>query len=232
VPGNHDHGDIDFGTKPDIAWREVYFDCEQQTNVAGLIGWPLRQCPCDKRWHVPTGAANIGARTLVAAGAARVGFTLLAYDSQAAIENPEQVARDVERALDGAAPTQRMIVMAHHPLVSYGPHGTSGKTPQDLQNPKYKAYIDRFSVAFASRKDRIALLIFGHDHTVQFIPHEPPILISGAGAKKSGVDKPPPGVFAVGDSPGLAVLELHATGAITVRLITNQEAQTIELGPK
>jgi len=67
VPGNHDHGDKDFGTNFDIAWRAAYFDCEQQEYVATQIGWGPKACPCDKRWHVPTGAGTIAAHTLLPA---------------------------------------------------------------------------------------------------------------------------------------------------------------------
>ena len=221
VPGNHDHGDPESGANPLIRDRDAYFDCTLQPTIAALEHWSPANCPCDPRWHDPSAPTNVGTWSLLASTPLRAGMTLVTYDSQAALANPEEVAHELERTLDNVPADRRVILMAHHPLVTYGPHGSGDKGEQDVGSARYQEYVRRFTQVVEPRASRFALLIFGHEHSLQYLPGSPPELISGAGSRTSPVKGLPPGVFAVGETPGFAVVDLLAAGGVDVTLLSS-----------
>jgi len=100
---------------------------------------------------------------------------------------------------------RRLIVLAHHPLVSGGPHGgnvaplemgpfvyylarKSGASTQDLSSGRYAAMVERIRRAIAESGTNPLVFAAGHDHTLQVIgmsgPGAPAFqLVSGAGSK-------------------------------------------------
>lgn len=100
---------------------------------------------------------------------------------------------------------RRVIVMAHHPLVSGGPHGgniaplergpfvyylasKSGASIQDISSRRYSTMVRRIREAIAESGTRPLAFAAGHDHTLQVIGMSgagtPAYqLVSGAGSK-------------------------------------------------
>lgn len=230
VAGNHDHGSPGAEEVPAIARRAAFFDCAHQAEAAAATGWNPATCACDRRWEYPTGLGDVGTRSLVEPAPGRSGFTLVTYDSQAALARPDDVAQQLEAALDAVLADRRIVVMGHHPLASNGPHGTD-PTPgaQDLKSRPYAAYIARFAPIFEARAARIALLVFGHDHTLELRPGRPPLLISGAGAKATSVAPAVPGGFAAGNTPGFALLDLRLDGGLAVTFVDDRAPSRYEL---
>jgi hypothetical protein len=100
---------------------------------------------------------------------------------------------------------ERVVILAHHPLVSGGPHGgnlallergpfvhylarKSGANIQDIASPRYSAVVAAIRSAIESSGTRPLAFAAGHDHTLQVIglprPDAPAYqLVSGAGSK-------------------------------------------------
>jgi len=100
---------------------------------------------------------------------------------------------------------RRLIILAHHPLVSGGPHGgnvaplemgpfvywiarKSGASAQDLSSGRYGSMVRRLEEAIALSGTRPLAFAAGHDHTLQVVgmggAGEPAFqLVSGAGSK-------------------------------------------------
>jgi hypothetical protein len=100
---------------------------------------------------------------------------------------------------------RRVIILAHHPMVSGGPHGgnvapfqsgplvyylarKSGASVQDLASGRYSAMVKRLREAIAASGTRPLAQAAGHDHTLQVVgltgPGYPAFqLVSGAGSK-------------------------------------------------
>ena len=99
---------------------------------------------------------------------------------------------------------RRVVVMAHHPLASGGPHGgnvslfdkgpfvfylatKAGVSRQDLASNAYSAMVERLNGAFANSGTPPLAFAAGHDHNLQVIRGTDPSgsaynLVSGAGA--------------------------------------------------
>jgi 3',5'-cyclic AMP phosphodiesterase CpdA len=220
VAGNHDHGDVPGHADPALVRRDAYFDCAFTEAVAPEVGWSPAACGCVARWKFPTGDRLAGSRDLGP-------FTLVAFDSQEALVDPAPVAKALAAALEAVPRDRRLLVMTHHPFESLGPHGGPvAHSSQDLASPAYQAYLAAVRPVLAEYRDRIALLIFGHEHTTQYFPGKegfPAMLVSGAGSKLSPVRPAPPGVFAKGDSAGITELDLLGDGTLRVTLVTDEE---------
>jgi len=100
---------------------------------------------------------------------------------------------------------RRLIILAHHPLVSGGPHGGNvaplekgpflyylarkiGVSAQDLTSGAYETMVRRLEEAIAASGTRPFAFAAGHDHTLQVIgmtgPGAPSFqLVSGAGSR-------------------------------------------------
>ena len=72
---------------------------------------------------------------------------------------------------------QWKIVIGHHPLKSFGPHGYQSQkflgkiiaeiTEQDLGDDAYQRFIEDFTTLF--KKQKVNFYIAGHDHNLQFL---------------------------------------------------------------
>ncbi len=100
---------------------------------------------------------------------------------------------------------KRVVIMAHHPLVSGGPHGgnvallergpfvyflarKSGASVQDISSRRYSTVVRRLQEAIAASGTRPLAFAAGHDHSLQVIgmsgAGSPAYqLVSGAGSK-------------------------------------------------
>lgn len=233
VAGNHDHGNPGATESPEIARRHAYFDCAHAARLGPSLGWDPATCACEPRWEYPGGGAVTGTRELVAPAPGRAGFQLVTYDSQAAIARPAALAEAIAAALDAVPRDRAIVLMGHHPWRSRGAHARPGSVrPQDLESPPYRAMLAALEPVIAARRDRLALAIFGHDHHVEFSPGAPPIVISGAAAKATPLVTPPaPGdaTFAAGDTPGFAVVDLHAAGTLALTFVSDAPTARVSL---
>lgn len=142
----------------------------------------------------------------------RQNVRLVLMDSQWFLREDSEAARtiffrDLRNALE-TAEDREIILLAHHPFATSGPHGVlasgtrstgllyllqrSGTLVQDLNSPAYGSFRDRMRVTF-QRTDRIPLVFAGgHDHSLQVLdglqPGDPRnILVSGSGSKLSTI---------------------------------------------
>lgn len=228
VPGNHDHGDLDVGTNPAIAARVAWFDCQEQASVTKLTGWSAESCTCDPRWRAPLGTADVAVLPVLDPAAGRPGLSVVAYDSQKALSHPALVAGELAHALRTLPFDRQALVMAHHPLATAGAHA-QGATDQDTGSARYREYARAFTEV-VDANPKVLLMVFGHDHSLQYRPGSPPVLVSGAASKMSSVEGPAaPGGFAVGDTPGLATVDLLQNGETRITLIWSGESWTTTL---
>jgi hypothetical protein len=137
------------------------------------------------------------------------------------------------------------IMALHHPMFSYGPHGgqfsvkrhlypsggkfplpgigsvvnflrkTTGASPEDLQNKRYRQLRNRI-VTLAQNSEKV-IFTSGHEHTLQYIVEEnTPQIISGAGAKEGATRLLNGSKFSTGHM-GYATLEIYTDGSSRVR---------------
>jgi hypothetical protein len=131
----------------------------------------------------------------------------------------------LEHAIESAG--QREVIMAaHHPWHSAGPHGAiipgyhtggiayllkkSGALVQDLNSPVYTDLLIRMRSIFATTDKRPLAFAGGHDHSLQVLAgtgdHDPRFaLVSGAGSKLSSI-RMMPGLVWGASKPGYMML--------------------------
>lgn len=111
--------------------------------------------------------------------------------------------QEVEAGLEGAG-DRHLILAAHHPYQSAGPHGAltpgakalgllwlmkkSGTLVQDLNSPIYDDLLRELRETFRSTGRRPLIFAGGHDHSLQVMDPTTPdgprnVLVSGAGSK-------------------------------------------------
>jgi hypothetical protein len=162
--------------------------------------------------------------------------------SECEADSEEEVEAGLAAALAGAA-GRHAVVVAHHPLISGGPHGTLregrlGQDPdQDLGSPAYRRMREALGLALAGHPP--LLVAGGHDHSLQLLrgPGFPFQAVSGSGSKLARVRALPETVFcqeahgfmrldvARDGRARLAVLALTGTGGEVT------EAGSFELAP-
>jgi hypothetical protein len=184
VAGNHDWGNL-AGVPGEERLRN-----EEQV----LASWAEGGRPVSLR-----PAAGEPGPVSVAAGPA----TLILLDTQWWLQSNDTPAKEVvvdrlEAAL-WEARGRPTVLVAHHPLVSAGPHGVrggvgpidllsrAGALVQDLNSRPYTELRDELSRAFRE-SERPLVYAAGHDHTLQVLQTAGPgrpawTLVSGAGSK-------------------------------------------------
>jgi hypothetical protein len=138
------------------------------------------------------------------------------------------------------------IIAMHHPMYTNGSHGgqydfksnlkpvpiigslknvlrkTSGVSPQDLQNKKYRELKKRLVTLSQSNNDKL-IFVSGHDHNLQYIVQDNlPQIISGSGSKINATRNVRHGQFSFG-AKGYARLDVFKDGSSYVRFY---EAET------
>ena len=193
LPGNHD-----WGNAPAPAGLERLGNEQAQLEAHASLGAPVRLVP-------PAGEPG---PTVI-----DVGNTLrvVALDTPWWLQTPDAdegslFAEDVERALR-EADERTVVVAAHHPNVSAGPHGgglwpglnpvrilgRAGVLVQDLNSRPYRDLIALLRGAFEEAGPPF-LYAAGHDHSLQVLQAEGPgqprwTLVSGAASKLTAVGR-------------------------------------------
>lgn len=141
------------------------------------------------------------------------------------------------------SPSDRTIMMAHHPFRSAGPHGAlvpafnafgavylfkkTGTLIQDLNSPRYATFLTRLRTAFAEGGGPPLVFAGGHDHSLQVLSplqsSDPPhLLVSGAGSKITGVSTVP-GLRMAASRPGYMQLLMLRNGDAHLRVVAADE---------
>lgn len=137
---------------------------------------------------------------------------------------------------------QRVILAAHHPMVSGGPHGgnvaafdhgplvyylgvKSGLGVQDIASPRYTQMVTRLGDAIAASGARPLAFAAGHDHSLQVIRMEgaaQPLyqLVSGSASRTSPVDRIT-GTRYASEAHGYMRIDFTAREAIVTVLATD-----------
>lgn len=140
---------------------------------------------------------------------------------------------DSLRTLLVDSPHEHTLVVAHHPLASYGPHrGTNwlrriknfllGET-QDLETPAYRCMRRQLTRTLAGPHRPLAFA-GGHDHSLQLIKGDSVadwLLVSGAGSRRrlSGVAHGPDTQWAL-QRTGFFVIDVLRGGQVRLRAVT------------
>lgn len=151
-------------------------------------------------------------------------------------EQKEDVVEGVAEALRGAG-DRRVVMAAHHPFESAGPHGgfvsvgrslgihfllaRSGALLQDLNSGPYRA-LRRALLEVFRRTSPPAVFAGGHEHSLQVIrpsePHAPEVsLVSGSASRLTPVG-PAPGLVFGASAPGYALLFVMEDGDLHLQL--------------
>ena len=153
----------------------------------------------------------------------------------------EDVVREVVRVLSDASDVP-VIVAAHHPLQTGGPHGGNASalrwlanrfrlSREDLNAPQYRTLIDSLSGAFG-RASRPIIYAAGHDHSLQVIDgtiegssvlH----LVSGSGSQVTGT-RPIAGARFAAGLPGYIRLDFRSGGGIQLSVFAECSEEAVE----
>lgn len=131
----------------------------------------------------------------------------------------------LRNAIDGAG-DREVVIVAHHPYFSAGPHGAvvpgyytggldyilkrTGALVQDLNSPAYEELLGKLRLTFEASKRPPLVYAGGHDHSLQVLTgaadFDPRFnLVSGAGSKVSAIAMGP-GLVWGGEQPGYMML--------------------------
>lgn len=138
----------------------------------------------------------------------RENARMIFIDTHWFLQSPSEARKDAffERLEQEivSAENRDIVIAAHHPYNSGGPHGTlapagralgimsllknSGTLVQDLNSPVYSDFLARLRAVFRRTERPPLVFAGGHDHSVQVLagvaPEDPiAILVSGAGSK-------------------------------------------------
>lgn len=213
IPGNHDWGENAADGAVRLARQESYIAEKSggQARLEPAGGCPgpvvldrgerLRLVLVDTHWLLRRGPVPEGPESGCAAG------------------SREEWLRQIGAALAERG-ERRVVVAAHHPIESGGPHGghrwprSLGWQPQDLSNIRYHGLRRSFEEIFARHPPLVYAA--GHDHGLQVLRGQgyPFQLISGAGTstRLSGVEALP-ATLACRQGTGFARLDLARDGS-------------------
>ena len=151
------------------------------------------------------------------------------------------VVQAVERVLS-EAPNVPVIVAAHHPLKSGGPHGGNsgffrwlgyklGLLGGDLNAPAYRTLIDSLSAVFG-RASQPIIYAAGHEHSLQ-VMDEAVVgasvlhLVSGSGSKVTAA-KAVEGSRFVAGLPGYMRLDFRSGGRIQLGVVAECSTEAVD----
>ena len=151
-------------------------------------------------------------------------------------ESKDAVVAGVEAAIRDAR-DRNVVVAAHHPFVSTGPHGgladlgstlgirallaRSGAMLQDLYSEPYRELRNDLLAVFRRTRPPV-LFAGGHEHSLQVVRTEEPgaprtSVVSGSASKLTGVEARESTLFAR-SAPGYALLLVRRDGALELRI--------------
>ncbi len=237
IAGNHD-----WGNQSGEGGLKRLKNMEAQIQLARKKGIPVQLAP-------PAGTAGPEVRDI------RENMRLLMIDTHFYLQESTLQGRDafvagIERAIE-AAGDRHVLIAAHHPYTTAGPHGDlvaplsralglmyllekSGTFVQDLNSPIYRDLLRRLKQVFARSGPPLAF-IGGHDHSLQVhvgkeFSDPQYILVSGAGSKANalvGADSLRYGTA----RPGFMSMVFHKKGAVDVFVIAGRNTDTAEECP-
>jgi hypothetical protein len=177
----------------------------------------------------------------------RENVRILLMDTHWFLQQPEDqergdfFARLYQALVD--AEDRHVILAAHHPYQSAGPHGLlapgarilgllylmekSGTLVQDLNSPIYSEFLERMHSTFRAADHRPLIFAAGHDHSLQvFDPRTPEgpqtVLVSGAGSKLTDLTVSPLLRYAA-VRPGYMTLIFRRNEAVDLYVVTSDE---------
>jgi len=237
LAGNHDWGNM-----RGAAGRRRLQNMEEQIQQARRSGIPVELAP-------PAGDAGPAVRDV------RENTRLLMIDTHLFLQEQSLAARlafisGIENAIE-AAGDRHLLIAAHHPFASAGPHGAilapvskvlglvyllqkSGTLVQDLNSPIYADLLARLKDVF-SRTRRPLAFIGGHDHSLQVhagtTMSEPEhILVSGAGSKSTALTGADSLLYGT-SQPGFMSLIFRKQGAVDLFVIAGRDTETAKQCP-
>ena len=239
LPGNHDRANTakDEGLERLMNQEQALRDFSGSGANVGLM--PRGGCPGPVRENLEDSRGNVLAPLVVL----DTPWWMLEppTDSGCSPSTKEGVIRELERVLSEASDIP-VIVAAHHPLRSGGPHGGNsgslrwlanrlGLVREDLNTPRYRAFIDSMIEVFG-RASRPIIYVAGHDHSLQVIDvsvegasvlH----LVSGSGSHVSGAEPIAGSRFAAG-LPGYMRLDFRSGGRIQLSVVAECSVEAVE----
>ncbi|MCG9130747.1 hypothetical protein J5I95_03600 [Candidatus Poribacteria bacterium] len=227
IPGNHDWEDSGKDGQITLMAQEEFI--KKRLGTQSQRGHPvfLPECgkPGPRMLELPTSAPVV--RLIV------LDTQWWLHKHQKPRKDPETVIADLKNQLMTELPA---IVVGHHPVESYGKHGTSKWSlfnRQDLNGKHYKSMIKELKKAFwVSEAGKTPLLIYaaGHDHSLQVLRGliTDYLLVSGAGSKKklSAVGKGNNTLFAH-EHTGFMVIDFLENGKVLLRVVEPADKEVV-----
>lgn len=225
LPGNHDWG----STSGEVG-RERIGNLAAQLDAARDAGFPVALYP-------PAGQPGPTMREL------RSDLRLILMDTHWFLQTRSGRERaaffDRLGEMIGSAGERNVVLAAHHPFRSAGPHGLflpgyhaggvayllkkSGTLVQDLNSPVYEEFLGGLRGLFERLGTRPLVFAGGHDHSLQVLEsrsdHDPRFsLVSGAGSKISSIGYVP-GLAWAASRPGYMMLVARRDGGVDLFVI-------------
>jgi hypothetical protein len=243
VPGNHDW-DSRVTQSAEGAAR-VAAQAAAIRELACRVG--LRTAPSDIQLVPRDGCAGPHAEDLHFPGAA---LRIVAFDSEAVLQAMDRGAREgclteeaffreVRRQVETAPGL--VLLAAHHPLTTYGPHGGyNGRGPlawvqsvvrwvfrsnQDTSGPHNQRMVRTLRAALAPSAARILAYASGHEHALQVIRRQPGgfwELGTGSASKTSPVRRGRWSQFA-SSAQGFMYIDLYPGGGAVLHVVQARE---------
>ncbi len=235
VPGNHDwaNGAREKGLERILNQAEALEAFDADVSLR-----PRSGCPGPERENLVDSRGGIVA-TLVLLD---TSWWMLEPSTDPAC-NPSMKA-DVIPALErmlSEAPDVPVIVAAHHPLKSGGPHGGNfgfkkwlgnqfGSSSGDLNAPEYRTLIDSLSAVFG-RASQPIIYAAGHEHSLQVMDEAVAgasvlHLVSGSGSKVTAAEAVEGSRFVAG-LPGYMRLDFRSGGRIQLTVVAECSVEAV-----
>jgi hypothetical protein len=237
LAGNHDWGNMS-----GVAGLARIKNMEEQIQFARQSGIPVQLAP-------PAGTSGPTVRDIRENVRVMMIDTHLYLQERAPYERLRFIA-SVENALREAG-DRHVIIAAHHPYTSAGPHGDvvgpmtkalgvtyllekSGTLVQDLNSPIYRDLLTRLKQSFVRTRPPL-VFAGGHDHSLQVhvgrsLEDPRYVLVSGAGSKSTdlvGADSMRFGT----SNPGFMSLVFRKQGAVDLFVFAGRGTKTADECP-
>ena len=239
LPGNHDWAN----TAKDEGLRRLMNQQQALRDFSGAGAnvelMPQAGCPGPVRENLANSGGDVLARLVLLDTA--WWFLGTPTASRCSPSTKEDMIREVARVLAEASDVP-VIVAAHHPLRTGGPHGgnasslrwlanRTGLLREDLNTPLYQDLIERLSEVFG-QASRPIVYVAGHDHSLQVV--EEPVegasvlyLISGSGSHVTDT-QPIAGSRFAAALPGYMRLDFRSGGRIQLSVVAECSVEAVE----
>ena len=239
LPGNHDWAN----TPTDVGLRRMMNQAQALRDFsrtgANVSLMPQGGCPGPERVNLEDFQGDV----LAALVLLDTAWWMLnpSTPSRCSVSTREDVIREVERVVSEASDVP-VIVAAHHPLRSGGPHGgnasslrwladRAGLLRDDLNTGDYQDFIERMFEVFG-RSARPMIYVAGHEHSLQVIDESMEgasvlHLVSGSGSKVTGVGPIEGSRFAAA-LLGYMCLDFRSGGSIQLSVVAECSVEAVE----